>query len=137
MEQKRDGKAFLGTGWKFPIEVDGSTGRIRMSSYEENIEESVRIILGTRKGERVMEPEFGSRLSDYAFETINYTTLYSMKREVEKALTRFEPRITDIQAQVSDERIEKGVLLIRISYVVRSTNNPYNFVYPFYINEAV
>lgn len=135
MEQKINVKAFLGTGWKFPVEADSATGRIRMSSAEENIEESVRIILGTKKGERMMEPEFGSRLSDFAFETVDYTTLYSMKREVEKALTRWEPRITDIQAEVSDERIDRGILMIHISYVVRSTNNPYNLVYPFYINE--
>lgn len=105
-----------------------------MSSYEENIEEAVRIILGTRKGERVMEPEFGSRLHEYAFETADYTTLYAMKNEVEHALTRWEPRITDIQAEVSDERIGEGVLVIHIHYVIRSTNNPYNLVYPFYIS---
>lgn len=134
MEQKKDVKAFLGTGWKFPVEVDRATGRIRMSSYEENIEESVRIILGTRKGERVMEPEFGSRLHEYAFETADYTTLYSMKNEVERSLTRWEPRITDVEAEVTDERINEGILFIHIRYVIRSTNNPYNLVYPFYIS---
>lgn len=134
MEQKKDVKAFLGTGWKFPVEVDRATGRIRMSSYEENIEESVRVILGTRKGERVMEPEFGSRLHEYAFETADYTTLYSMKNEVERSLTRWEPRITDVEAEVADERINEGILFIHIRYVIRSTNNPYNLVYPFYIS---
>lgn len=135
MEFNKDVKSFLGTGWKFPIEVDSATGRIRMSSYEENIEESVRIILGTRKGERVMEPEFGSRLHEYAFEEADYTTRYSMKNEVEHALARWEPRITDIRAEVSDDRIEEGILLIRIQYVIRSTNSPYNLVYPFYLHE--
>lgn len=135
MEFNKDVKSFLGTGWKFPIEVDSATGRIRMSSYEENIEESVRIILGTRKGERVMEPEFGSRLHEYAFEEADYTTRYSMKNEVEHALARWEPRITDIRAEVSDDRIEEGVLLIQIQYVIRSTNSPYNLVYPFYLHE--
>lgn len=134
MERKKDVKAFLGTGWKFPIEVDRATGRIKMSSYEESIEEAVRIILGTRKGERVMEPEFGSMLHKYAFETADYTTLYSMKNEVEHSLTRWEPRITDIEAEVSDEKIEEGILFIHIHYVIRSTNNPYNLVYPFYIS---
>lgn len=135
MEFNKDVKSFLGTGWKFPIEVDSATGRIRMSSYEENIEESVRIILGTRKGERVMEPEFGSRLHEYAFEEADYTTRYSMKNEVEHALAQWEPRITDIRAEVSDDRIEEGVLLIQIQYVIRSTNSPYNLVYPFYLHE--
>lgn len=137
MRQREEVKAFLGTGWKFPISVDEATGRIRMSSGEENIEESVRVILGTAKGERMMEPEFGCNLFHYAFENVNYTTLYAMKNEVENALIRWEPRITDIQAEVSDERIGEGVLLIYISYVIRATNNPYNLVYPFYINEGI
>lgn len=136
MRQKTDVKAFLGTGWKFPIGVDEATGRIEMSSCEENIEESVRIIIGTKKGERIMQPEFGCRLSEYVFETVDYTTLHSMKNEVENALIRWEPRITDIQAQVSDERIDEGLLNIHVSYVIRSTNNLYNLVYPFYISEG-
>lgn len=136
MEQKIDVKAFLGTGWKFPVSVDGATGRIQMSSNEENIEDSVRIIIGTRKGERVMEPEFGCRIWEYSFETLNYTTLHAMKNEVESALIRWEPRITDIQVEISDERTGEGLLFIHVSYVVRSTNNLYNMVYPFYINEG-
>ncbi len=136
MEQNNDVKSFLGTGWKFPIQVDESTGRIRMSSYEENIEESVRIIVGTQKGERVMEPEFGCRIWEYSFEVVDYTTLYSMKNEVESALIRWEPRITNVQAEISDENIEEGILLIKISYVIRSTNNLFNLVYPFYISEG-
>ena len=136
MDLRSSVKAFLGTGWKFPVEIDGATGRIKMSSNEESIEESVRIILGTRQGELPMHPEFGCKIQEYAFESADYTTMYSMKTEVEHALIRWEPRITDIRAEVSDEQISQGLLLIRISYVIRSTNNQYNLVYPFYINEG-
>lgn len=129
-------KAFLGTGWKFPVGIDKATGRIQMSSNEESIRESIRIIIGTRKGELPMHPDFGCGIQEYAFETADYTTLYAMKTEVEHALTRWEPRITDVYAQVSDEQIDKGVLMIDVSYVVRATNNQYNLVYPFYINEG-
>lgn len=107
-----------------------------MSSNEENIKDSVRIIIGTRKGERVMEPEFGCRIWDYSFETMNYTTLHAMKNEVESSLIRWEPRITDIQVDISDEKAGEGLLLIHVGYTVRSTNNLYNMVYPFYINEG-
>lgn len=136
MEQRKDVKAFLGTGWKFPITVEGASGRIQMSSKEENIEDSIKIIIGTRKGERMMEPEFGCKIWEYSFATVDYTTLYTMKNEVEDSLVRWEPRITDIHAEISDEKIEQGLLLIHISYKVRSTNNVYNLVYPFYINEG-
>ncbi len=136
MEQRDSVKAFLGTGWKFPIGIDGATGRIRMSSNEDSIRESVRIIIGTRKGELPMHPDFGCGIQEYAFETADYTTLYSMKTEIERALTRWEPRIRDIEAQVSDEQIDQGILTIHLSYVIRATNNQYNLVYPFYINEG-
>lgn len=136
MDQRNSVKAFLGTGWKFPVEIDGATGRIKMSSHEESIRESIRIIIGTRQGELPMHPDFGCRIQDYAFETVDYTLLYSMKTEVEHALIRWEPRITEIQAKVSDEQIDKGLLSIHISYVVRATNNQYNLVYPFYISEG-
>ena len=123
MDQRSDVKAFLGTGWKFPVEIDGATGRIKMSSNEESIRESIRIIIGTRRGELPMHPEFGCRIQEYAFESVDYTTLYAMKTEVEHALIRWEPRITDIQAEVSDEQIDQGLLLIQVSYVIRATNN--------------
>ncbi len=129
-------KAFLGTGWKFPVGIDKATGRIQMSSNEESIRESIRIIIGTRKGELPMHPDFGCGIQEYAFETADYTTLYAMKTEVEHALIRWEPRITDVYARVSDEQIDEGVLMIDVSYVVRATNNQYNLVYPFYISEG-
>lgn len=129
-------KAFLGTGWKFPIGIDKATGRIQMSSNEDSIRESIRIIIGTRKGELPMHPDFGCGIQEYAFETADYTTLYAMKTEVEHALIRWEPRIMDVSAQVSDEQIDKGVLMIDVSYVVRATNSQYNLVYPFYISEG-
>ena len=124
-------KAFLGTGWKFPVGIDKATGRIQMSSNEDSIRESIRIIIGTRKGELPMHPDFGCGIQEYAFETADYTTLYAMKTEVEHALIRWEPRITDVYARVSDEQIDEGVLMIDVSYVVRATNNQYNLVYPF------
>lgn len=136
MKQRDSVKAFLGTGWKFPVGIDGASGRIKMSSNEDSIRESIHIIIGTRQGELPMHPEFGCGIQNYAFESVDYTTLYSIKMEVEHALTRWEPRITDIQAEVSDEQIDQGVLMIHVSYVVRATNNQYNLVYPFYINEG-
>ena len=136
MEEMGGVKAFLGTGWKFPVGIDGATGRIQMSSNEDSIREAVRIIIGTRKGELPMHPDFGCGIQEYAFETADYTTLYSRKSEIERALIRWEPRITEIEAKVSDERIDQGILTIQVNYVVRATNNQYNLVYPFYINEG-
>lgn len=134
MEQS-DPKAFLGVGFKFPVQADKNTGRIKESSYEEDIQEAIRIILSTRKGERIRNPHFGCGIYDYAFEALDDTTMSAVKHEVEMALVLWEPRIENIEVAV-DARQEEGVLLIEIGYVVRSTNNPFNLVFPYYINEG-
>ena len=109
---------------------------MKTSSDEEDIEESIRIILGTQPGERPMSPHFGCSINSFVFGTTDYTALTMMQREVVNSLTMWEPRIRDIKVNVISDPNENGVLLIEIGYVVRSTNNPFNLVYPFYISEG-
>jgi len=130
------GRAFLGKGWKFPVGVDSSTGSIVMSEYENKIKESIWIILSTSKGERVMRPDFGCGIHEFVFETMNTTTLGMMESSVRDALRLWEPRIEVISAEASPDQNESGKLLIGITYVVRSTNNEFNLVYPFYLKES-
>ncbi len=130
-----DPARFLGRGISFPIRVEENTGRVVVSGEEENIKESIRIILNTRKGERVRNPEFGCGIYDYAFGTMDYMTLSAMKREVEQSLVYWEPRIENIYVKLEPDE-SNGIINISISYVVRSTNNPFNMVFPFYINEG-
>lgn len=138
MEQYRnEAKEFLGTGWKFPIEVDEITGRIKMSNYEEDIKESIGIIMRTRKGERMMMPEFGCDLYEYVYETMDDSSLSRMENEIMNALIVWEPRITDIEVRVYRNENTEGQLDISVKYVVRSTNNLFNMVYPYYINEGL
>lgn len=136
MDQQTYGKEFLGSGFAFPVEPDAVTGRIRTVSQEDAIRQSIYIILRTRKGERVMRPEFGCGIYDFAFETMDYATLSQIGREVKEALILWEPRIRDIEVEAEPDPAEDGKLLIQIRYVVRSTNNPYNLVYPFFMNEG-
>lgn len=129
-------KSFLGTGFKFPVCVDPNTGKVRTSSNEEDIQESIRLILSTTPGERPMMPDFGCSINSFVFSGSDYTTLMMMKREVENALIMWEPRIRDIEVDIASSPDETGKLVINVNYVVRSTNNPFNLVYPFYINEG-
>ncbi len=131
-----DNSSFLGKGFAFPLSVDPVTGRMVMAEYEEDIKQAIYIIIMTRKGERVMRPEFGCAIHDYAFDSLDFEHLTKIEDAVEEALILWEPRITDINvtAQVADA---DGKLNISINYVVRTTNNPYNLVYPFYINEGM
>jgi uncharacterized protein len=128
-------KAFLGTGWRFPITTDELL-KIGTSRYEENIKESIMIILGTRKGERVMRPDFGCGIHDLVFETTSSVSLGHIELSISEALTKYEPRIELINLDLSTEQIDKGILLINIQYRVISTNNRFNLVYPFYIREG-
>lgn len=133
--EEREKRAFLGTGFHFPLEIDETTGRFRMSSEEENIRESIKLILMTGKGERVMRPEFGCGLKQYTYETMDYGTMVQMEREIKTALERWEPRIEYVETSVSPGEAQNA-LMIRIAFRVRATNNPYNYVFPFFLQEG-
>ena len=106
-----------------------------MSEHEDDIEESLRILLMTYPGERLMQPEYGSRLRDFCFESFSLRTETLIKAEIRRAVLMNEPRVEiDDISVVQTERI--GVLQINVAYVVCSTNNRRNLVFPFYLNEA-
>jgi hypothetical protein len=130
-------EAFLGRGWKFPIQVDPATGRIRMSEHEDDIAEAIRIILGTAPGERVMRPDFGCGVHEYVFGDTDDTTLRLLEHTIVEAIRIWEPRVEDIEAEAEPDKAEPGKVWIRISYTVRTTNNVYNQVYPFYLLEGI
>ncbi len=126
--------SFLGRGWSFPVSFS-KTGFARMSEHEDDIEESLRILLMTYPGERLMQPEYGSRLRDFCFESFSLRTETLIKAEIRRAVLMNEPRVEiDDISVVQTERI--GVLQINVAYVVCSTNNRRNLVFPFYLNEA-
>jgi phage baseplate assembly protein W len=123
---------FLGRGWSFPVETDPS-GDVELVEAERDIEQSIRIILETAPGERVMRPEFGCGIHDYVFETVDATTRTLIETEIEEALVRWEPRIEvlSVGAEMGDRR--EGRLDVTIEYRIRQTNGEFNLVYPFYV----
>ena len=137
MENRDIVNDFLGVGWKFPMEVDETTGRIKTSSYEEDVKEAVYIIMMTKVGERMMQPNFGCRISDFIYSSMDYSSLIQLQNEIVNALILWEPRIIETEVIIETDDKEIGRLNISLSYVVRLTNNPYNLVYPYYINEGL
>jgi len=127
-------KDFLGKGWKFPVQAD-TTGNLVLSAFEEDIRESIRIILLTSKGERVMQPQFGAGLRDYMFASMNAANLGAIQSEVFNALIEWEPRIEVISVEVEADQLDIGKLFINIDYRVRATNTRFNLVFPFYLEE--
>lgn len=126
---------FLGTGWSFPVEPD-HRGNIELSTDVISIEESVRIIIGTAQGERVMRPEFGCAIHEYVFSTVDAQTLNLMEEAVYEALSQWEPRIDVERVDAEQDPEYHGRVLIEIEYRIRDTNARENMVYPFYVDEA-
>lgn len=128
-------KDFLGTGWSYPVETDHK-GDVKLSREGDDIEEAIRIILGTAKGERIMRPEFGCDIHDQVFASINPTTLNVIESSVEESLVRWEPRIDVESVHATQADGEPNKIVIEIEYWVRSTNSLENMVYPFYTTEG-
>lgn len=131
-----NGREFLGRGVKFPLQIDPGTGKLAMVDQEEDIREAIGIILNTIQGERVMRPEFGSNVIDYVFAPVSSSTRHSLAQEVREQLLYQEPRIVDLEVECGEMDRVSGRILINVSYTVRSTNNRYNQVYPFYVTEG-
>jgi phage baseplate assembly protein W len=119
---------FLGKGWAFPLGKD-SRGGIATSQGEENVKESIRIILGTAPGERDMRPDFGCGVWNILFDDVDASFAGSVERLVELALRRWEPRIEvkKVKVQAGEEQV-----LVDVGYTIRATNREDNLVFPFY-----
>ena len=126
---------FIGRGWAFPLRTD-ATGGIALVMREREIEEAIRLVLGTAPGERPMRPEFGCGVHDFVFDSIDANTIGNMEQAIREALLRWEPRIdvTDVKFDASEA--VNGLLTINIEYKVRATNTDRNLVYPFYVIPA-
>jgi phage baseplate assembly protein W len=128
-------KAFLGIGWAFPPQLE-VTGTPLLVAYEEDIRQSIMIIMGTEPGERIMRPDFGAGLGRFVFEPVNTTTMALVQTRVHEALVDWEPRIEVVNVKVTTDLNERNLLLIDMSYRIRATNTLHNLVFPFYLLEA-
>ena len=132
-----DPYGFLGRGWKFPLQIDKKTGHIAMVSHEEDIREAIGIILNTYLGERVMRPDFGTNVADFLFNPMNQLTIQNMSGSLGTLLQVQEPRVQDVTVETSEgDDPYNGRIVFHIGYTVRNTNNRYNHVYPFYMDEG-
>ena len=125
-------KDILGTGWSFPLRAD-SRGGVALSRHETDIEESIRIILSTAKGERRMRPNFGCDVHTLIFAPNNATTWGLASHYVEEALGWWEPRIEVTEVNPQSDPPDTSRLLINIKYRIKATNDARNLVYPFCI----
>ncbi len=129
-------KKFLGSGMKFPPQIDPATGRFMVSAAEQSVKESIYLILMTQRSERFVRPNYGSSIMSYTFMDINATTLNMMRREIVEQIMTQEPRVSDVEVSF-DTQTRDGCLIVNIDYTVSATNQKDNLVFPFYLNANV
>ncbi|AFY37043.1 GPW/gp25 family protein [[Leptolyngbya] sp. PCC 7376] len=122
---------FLGVGWRSPLILE--KGSFQTARYEAAVQQSVWMILSTAKGERVMRPTFGCGIHDRVFSPNSSGTVGEIVNDVRESLTEWEPRIDLLDVDTTADEENPNVLLIRVHYQVRTTNNIFNLVYPFYL----
>lgn len=125
---------FLGKGWRFPVATEN--GGVAAAEGEELIRESIMIILGTAKGERVMRPDFGCGINELVFAPNNTSTATLITHYVQEALLEWEPRIDVLNVSVNPDEIEPNRLNIFIEYRIITANTKNNLVYPFYLERV-
>jgi phage baseplate assembly protein W len=127
---------FLGKGLRFPVSTN-LNGGVSSSALEENVRQSIFIILGTAPGERLNRPDFGCRIHDLMFEPNNGITAAAAEVYCEEAIYKYEPRIESVACRARPNADEPNRMDIRIEYVIAGKNEKRNLVYPFYLkNEA-
>ncbi|BAV05986.1 hypothetical protein SAMN05421788_10660 [Filimonas lacunae] len=129
-------QSFLGRGWSFPPSFDKLHMSVNMVSELEDIIQSIRIILGTVPGERVMQPTFGCALRRMVFERVDSVFISTINDLIRQALLNFEPRVKFLEAMVIQQNELEGLVHLEIAFTVIITNTRHNIVYPFYFLEG-
>ncbi len=127
---------FLGRGWSFPPSFKKELQTVEMTENTEDIENSLRILLTTAIGERIMQPRYGCDMTDLVFEALDTGTKTLIIDRIKTALLFFEPRIDAKKIELNTTNAIEGEVLVEIEYVIPSTNSRYNFVFPFYQKEG-
>lgn len=127
---------FFGRGWAFPVTFGNQGRSVAVAEAEDDIRQSLEILLSTRLGERVLNPTFGWKRDALVFEPMATSFAAYLAREIETAILFFESRIELNRVNFEAAPDQTGLVLIRLDYTVRTTNTRTNLVYPFYVDQA-
>lgn len=128
--------SFLGKGWAFPPEFNYEMGTVETVNDDEDIRQSLRIILGTIPGERIMFPTFGCGIRTFVFESNDPTQISMLKDAIYDAILYNESRIKLETIDIKDDTKIHGKIYIHLFYKVIITNTRSNMVYPYYLKEG-
>jgi phage baseplate assembly protein W len=131
MSKELDTASFLGRGWSFPVRFDSSQSSLEMVEMDQDVRESLIVLLSTHPGERSVNPDFGCPVRDVIYGTISPTTATILQDIVRKSVERFEPRIELHEVVVTFDELD-GIIFVHLDYTIRRVNMRTNIVYPFY-----
>ena len=129
-----DDSQFLGKGWAFPVSFGNQGRSVAVAEAEEDIRQSLQILLSTSLGERVLRPTFGWKREALMFEPLSTSFGAYLAHEIENAILFFESRIELNSVDFEASNDQAGLILIRLDYTIRTTNTRINLVYPFYLD---
>ncbi|MBD1580868.1 GPW/gp25 family protein [Pseudoalteromonas sp. S16_S37] len=124
-------QSFLGRGFAFPFSF--KYGQAQQADGDELVEQSIVQILATRKGERLMRPDYGCGINELVFAANNNATATEFEFMVREALDKFEPRIEVLTVKAVTDLSNRNQLNIHLEYKVKAINSSRNLVYPFYL----
>lgn len=129
-------RSFLGRGWSFPPEFTKNNKKLLMVSEEQDIEESLKILLTTTPGERLMQPEYGCNLRLLVFEHFSLSEQTIAREMIRRAILFYESRIKVNDIKFNTDNLHDGYIQILIDYTIQATNTRFNMVYPYYLREG-
>lgn len=121
---------FYGRGASHPLRPDARG--LAEAVGRRKVEESILLILGTARGERVMRPDFGCNLNTLVFAPNNSTTANLARYYVQDGLARWEGRVEVLNVEVTNDHAN-AALVIDITYRLRATHDVHTLVFPFYL----
>ncbi|GMQ30005.1 GPW/gp25 family protein [Algoriphagus confluentis] len=131
----KEKNTYLGRGWAWPVSFQQEVGQVSLAENEEDIRQSLIILLNTSMGERVLRPEYGANMEDLLFESLNVTTATLISNRIQRAILFHEPRIRVIQVDMRPD-YQGGRIEVLVEYLILATNNRRNLVYPYLFIEA-
>lgn len=128
--------SFLGTGWSFPPEFIMEIGELRMTSDEDDIQASLKILFGTACGERFLNPKYGIDMQELLFEPMGTTATTFLKDRIKTVILIYEPRISLLSLDIDTSALNEGRIAVIVEYEIRATNSRFNLIYPFYLTDG-
>jgi phage baseplate assembly protein W len=126
------GASFLGRGLRFPLLPDAAGG-LGYVDGEENIAQSLQILLMTGLRERIMRASYGCEAPRLVFAPGSLQYLRLLETTIREAVRDWEPRVTLERVEAETVPGDETKVTVAIDYRIRGSNTRTNLVFPFYL----